>query len=89
MEEEMDRIFYILFENHENGLRLHKLLRASGLKATISPTPRSLSKCCGISLMIDESELEKVKKVIEENNVDILSIDSIEKDINPNRDRYC
>lgn len=85
----MDKIFYVLFENHENGLKLHKLLRENGLKATISPTPRSLIKCCGISIIIDESEINQVKKVIEENDIEILSIDSVKKDINPNRDRYC
>lgn len=85
----MEKIYYVLFNNHENGLKLHKLLRAEGLKATISPTPRSLSKCCGISIMIDEGEIDDVRRVVENNDVEIISIESVEKDINPNRDRYC
>ena len=85
----MDRIYYVLFNNHENGLKLHKLLRSEGLKAVISPTPRALSKCCGISIMIEESEMNEVRRVVEENDVEIISIEYVEKDINPNRDRYC
>lgn len=85
----MEKIFYILFDNHENGLRLHKLLRSAGLSATISPTPRSLSKCCGISLIIEENEIEQINKIVKENSIEIIGIESVEKDINPNRDRYC
>lgn len=55
----------------------------------ISPTPRSLSKCCGISLIVEENELDEVRRVVEENDIEIITIESIERDINPNRDRYC
>ncbi|MDU3828412.1 MAG: DUF3343 domain-containing protein, partial [Peptostreptococcus sp.] len=50
----MEKVYYVLFNNHTNGLKLHKVLRSKGLTATISPTPRSLSKCCGVSLIVDE-----------------------------------
>ncbi|WP_101772693.1 DUF3343 domain-containing protein [Peptostreptococcus faecalis] len=85
----MSKIFYVLFENHENGLKLHKLLRENNLESTISPTPRSLSKCCGISLMIDSSQVDEVNNVINANDISILKIESVEMEINPNRDRYC
>lgn len=85
----MEKIYYVLFNNHTNGLKLHKILRSRGLVATISPTPRSLSKCCGVSLIVDEGELDKVRQAIRENDVEILGIECIEKDINDNRDVYC
>ncbi len=85
----MERVFYVLFKNHENGLKLNSKLKENGLHSMISPTPRSLSKCCGISLIVDENELDEVRRVIEENNIEIITIESIERDINPNRDRYC
>lgn len=84
-----EKIYYVLFNNHEDGLKLHKILRKNGLKAQISPTPRALSHCCGISLIVDEKELEIVKNAIEDSGVEILALESIEKDINPNRDKYC
>ena len=85
----MDKIFYVLFNNHENGLKLNSLLKESDLKSTISPTPRSLSKCCGISLIVEEKEIEDVIRVVKENDIEIIAIESIERDINPNRDVYC
>lgn len=85
----MERVFYVLFNNHENGLKLNLKLRENGLHSMISPTPRSLSKCCGISLIVDENELDEVRRVVKENNIEIITIESIERDINPNRDRYC
>lgn len=39
--------------------------------------------------MIEESEIEDVKRVVEDNHIDIIAIESVERDINPNRDKYC
>ena len=80
---------YVLFPNHDNGMRLHRDLKALGVKAVIAPTPRVASKCCGISLLVKEEDLETVKQCIQEHDIEILDIAAIEKDINPNRDRYC
>lgn len=80
---------YVLFHNHDNGMRLYQELRKRGIHAVISPTPRAASKCCGISLMIDETDVETVEKCAEENKIEILKIAAIEKDINPKRDQYC
>ena len=32
---------YVLFPNHDNGMRLYKELKALGVRAVISPTPRT------------------------------------------------
>ena len=85
----MEKVYYVLFNNHTNGLKLHKVLRSKGLTATISPTPRSLSKCCGVSLIVDEAELEEVREAIRENDIESLDIEYIKKDVNNNRDVYC
>ncbi len=85
----MKKVFYVLFENHESGLTLHRLLKENKLSSTISPAPRNLIKCCGISLIVKEEEIQDVWKVVEENDVSIIDIKFIERDINPNRDRYC
>lgn len=81
--------YYVLFNNHENGMKLKKELNNNGIKSTISPTPRKLSKCCGISLMIDKEDIEKITKIAEDKNIEILEINWIEKDFNSSRDIYC
>ncbi|HRS22361.1 MAG TPA: DUF3343 domain-containing protein, partial [Clostridia bacterium] len=45
--------FYILFPNVTEGLKLEKLLKENAVKYTIVPTPRELSKSCGISIMYE------------------------------------
>ena len=80
---------YVLFPNHDNGMRLHRELKRLGVRAIIAPTPRIVSTCCGISLLIKKEDVEIVEKCITEHQIQILKIVDIEKDINPNRDRYC
>lgn len=80
---------YVLFPNHDSGMRLQRELKKLGVRAVIAPTPRVLSKCCGISLLIKEADVETVRACVEEHKIEILGIEKIEKDVNPNRDRYC
>lgn len=80
---------YVLFPNHDNAMRLYKELKDLGVRATIAPTPRAVSKCCGVSLLVEEKDLEQIQKCAAEHSVEILKIAAIERDINPMRDRYC
>jgi len=80
---------YVLFPNHDNGMRLYRALKALGFRAVIAPTPRAASKCCGISLLIAEKDLAAVKQCISDNNIEIWEIAVIERDVDPQRDRYC
>ena len=80
---------YVLFPNHDNGMRLYKKLKEEGVGAVIAPTPRSASKCCGISLLVREEDIEKIRCCVQENSIEILDIVTVEKDVNPGRDRYC
>jgi len=60
--------YYVLFPNHQEGLRLHRKLKAAGIKCTISPTPREASNFCGISLLISDENVQKVEKVLRKND---------------------
>lgn len=55
---------YILFPSHGDGIALEKVLKANGVNYTIVPTPRELSKCCGISIMIQEEDINTVKQLL-------------------------
>lgn len=43
----------------------------------MAPTPRSLSLCCGLSLLVKEEDLHNIRMLIEENGmiVDIATIE--------------
>lgn len=80
---------YVLFPNHDNAMRLYKELKKLGVRAVIAPTPRSVSKCCGVSLMVEEKDLDAIRACIEEHRIEIWEIAAVERDVNPKRDRYC
>lgn len=81
--------YYVLFPNHDNGMRLYRKMKENGLKCTIAPTPREASKCCGISLLVKKEDLDQIRQIVKEKQIEILQIAEIKKDIDPNRDRYC
>ena len=80
---------YVLFPNHDNSMRLYRELKAMGVRAVISPTPRQASVCCGVSLMVDEKDFDLILIVVKEKDIEILKIAAVERDVNPHRDRYC
>lgn len=81
--------YYVLFDNHTDGMALYQELKKNGLSAVISPTPRSLSKCCGISLLISSEEVEQVKVIAQRSKLNYLRIDFLERSFDNHRDQYC
>ncbi|MGR6835580.1 DUF3343 domain-containing protein [Syntrophomonas erecta] len=71
--------YYILFPNHHEGLRAHRKIKAAGLKCTIAPTPREASSSCGISLLINEENIETITTLLEENDIKTNGIARVKK----------
>ena len=70
----IDYKWYILFPNHHQGLRLNRRLKELEIKNQIAPTPRAASSCCGMSLIVEEEDLEKIEQIIAETDVTIEKI---------------
>ncbi|WP_242844255.1 DUF3343 domain-containing protein [Caloranaerobacter azorensis] len=71
---------YILFPSHTDGLALEKILKFKKIKYTIVPTPRELSKSCGISIMINPDDKENVREILNVNpEIKINGIYTIER----------
>ncbi len=83
--------YYILFENYTHGLALDKILKEEGLKARIAPTPRSIQGklSCGMSLLVQEEDIDSVRECIERRKARYYSIVEMECQINPNRNVFC
>ena len=71
--------YYILFPNVTEGLKLEKHLKEKSVKYTIVPTPRELSKCCGICIMYDKADEDAVKLIVEEQGIKIEGFKSLPK----------
>lgn len=71
---------YVLFPSHSDGLALEKVLKSNKIKFTIVPTPRVLSKCCGISIRIQPEDIPTVKGFLNDNpSISIEGIHILEK----------
>jgi Protein of unknown function (DUF3343). len=71
--------YYVLFPNHQEGLRLHRKLREAQVKCSISPTPREASSFCGISLLVSEENVAQVEKVLAGSNIKTEGIVRIQR----------
>lgn len=83
------RNYYILFDSHEQAVQLHSQLRTAGLTSAIAPTPRAITVCCGVALLIREEDIAAVRAYLDTHSCVYRSVESIEQTFNPRRDSYC
>lgn len=69
---------YVLFPNHTEGLKLEGYLKDHQIKYTITPTPRELSQCCGISIRIHPEDKGKLQAIVKNNAIQITGIKNLE-----------
>ncbi len=76
----MESRSYVLFPTHSDGLALEKILKEKNIHYTIVPTPRSLSRCCGISIMINPNDVDRVQDLLNNNRtINYEGIHTIER----------
>ena len=80
--------YYILFQNHTDATAMYRTLRGEGLYAQISPTPRELSVCCGVSLQVHGEDVEKIESIAKEKDLAYLSISGLNNTFDNTRHKY-
>lgn len=80
--------YYILFKNHTDSTAMYSTLKREGFKVRISPTPRELSVCCGVSLLALEEEVDSIKEYLAEHPLDYISIEGLDNTFDNTRHRY-
>ncbi|NEZ47542.1 DUF3343 domain-containing protein [Clostridium niameyense] len=76
--------YYVLFPSHTEGMKLNNLLKRDNIKHTIVPTPRELSKSCGICIMYNKEDEKRIMEIVENNNVKNLGFQSLAKKVRKN-----
>ncbi|APC79775.1 DUF3343 domain-containing protein [Clostridium botulinum] len=71
--------YYILFPSHTEGMKMDSLLSKNKIKHTIVPTPRELSKSCGICIVYNKNDEDFIKKLIEDNEIKTSGLHSLTK----------
>ena len=86
-----DLRWYILFVNYEQGLALRDLLLKHGVKNRIAPAPRSIQGelSCGMSLLIEDTDVESALNCIVEQKGEYHSIVPLAGQLKLRRDKYC
>ena len=67
---------------------MYRTLRKAGIYAQISPTPRELSVCCGVSLLIHGEDIERIKEIAAEKGLSYLSISGLNNTFDNTRHKY-
>ena len=83
--------WYILFANYEQGLALRDLLLKGNVKNRIAPAPRAIQGelSCGMSLLIEDRDIEAALGCIVENRGEYHSIVPLAGQMRSHRDKYC
>lgn len=86
-----DLLWYILFDNYDQGLALHALLDAEGIECRIAPAPGCLKGrvACGMSLLLKSTVIDQARACIEKHKPAYHEIASVASSLDATRDRYC
>lgn len=67
---------------------MYRTLKKESIYAQISPTPRELSICCGVSLLIHGEDIDRIKEISERDGLNYLSIDGLNNTFDNTRHKY-
>ena len=83
--------WYILFLNYEQGLAMRDLLLKFDVKNRIAPAPRAIQGelSCGMSLLIEDADIESALDCIVKNRGEYHSIVPLAGQMRSHRDKYC
>ena len=80
--------YYILFQNHTDATAMYRTLKGSGIYAQISPTPRELSVCCGVSLLVHGEDVDRIEEIASEKGLSYLQISGLNNTFDNTRHKY-
>ena len=70
----MNEIYIVSFNSTNHAMRLDKLLIENSVKAITLPTPREITASCGISIRFLYQDIESVKNILIQNNIEYKGI---------------
>jgi len=69
----------VIFHTTSGVIRAEKLLLKAGVSIKLIPTPREFSSDCGISVRFEWSNLEKIKQLLEEEQIEFDSMHLLDR----------
>ena len=69
-------------------MAMYRTLKSNSVYAQISPTPRELSVCCGVSLLVRGEDVERIREIAEDKGLNYISIDGLNNTFDNTRHKY-
>ncbi|KYH29317.1 MULTISPECIES: DUF3343 domain-containing protein [Clostridium] len=69
----------VAFSSTHSAIKAEKELMRHELNVRIIPVPREITAGCGLSIRFDLNDLERVKKIIDDNNIETSGYYHIKK----------
>lgn len=70
----MDQYYILVFNNTHEAMQGESVCKNEKIKSTMMPTPSYITKSCGISLKINDTEFESVIKLIKDGKFNVKAI---------------
>lgn len=75
----MNEMYIVSFNSTHHAIRSDKLFTENNIKSTTLPTPREITASCGISIRFLYENINEIKIILEENNIEYKGIYKISK----------
>ncbi|MGL4731345.1 MAG: DUF3343 domain-containing protein [Clostridium sp.] len=70
----MDKYYILVFNNTHEAMKAESVCKSENIKPTMMPTPSYITKSCGISLKVNEDQIENIKQLIKNEKLTIKSM---------------
>ena len=70
----MNKYYIVTFQNTHEAMKAEREAIKSGIKLIVIPTPTYITKSCGISLKIEEENIQNIIKLIKSESIKVKEI---------------
>jgi hypothetical protein len=70
----MEEYYFLSFDSTNYALKAENFLKTKNCSITIMPTPREVSASCGLSIKINDGDLEFTKRTILEGSLKVKGV---------------
>lgn len=70
----MEQYLFLSFDSTNYALEAERYLKNAGCSITIMPTPREVSASCGLSIKMNDGDIESAKGFIREGSLKVKGI---------------
>jgi len=72
-------MYIVSFNSTHHAIRSEKIFMENNIKVSTLPTPREISSSCGISIRFSEENLQDIKELLENNQIQYNGIYKVRK----------